>query len=291
MNTGWKQGTLLRLIAFTDPYCTWCWGSEPILRKIEEIYGDQIKIEFVMGGLVKNISTFHDSTNSIGGEKMMDQIAIHWNEASSKHGMPVAGDLWLKSSGFTSTYPANIAFKAAEISNPNLAQKYLRRLREAAAAEEIFIHKEDVQIELAKEIELNLEKFIQALESGAAEKAFCDDLKLMRSLGVTGFPTFFVESSQGQGTYLHGYQSFSRFEEVFNQLNQGSLIKKEIIPNNENFVEFILKHEKVATKEVSEVFAVPKDEMYEKLVYLEKRNRIRRKKAGNGEFWISPSLE
>ena len=24
---------LLELIQYTDPYCTWCWGSEPIMRR------------------------------------------------------------------------------------------------------------------------------------------------------------------------------------------------------------------------------------------------------------------
>jgi len=29
-----KQNTL-ELLAFTDPVCTWCWGSEPVLRKLQ----------------------------------------------------------------------------------------------------------------------------------------------------------------------------------------------------------------------------------------------------------------
>ena len=27
------------LVQYTDPYCTWCWGTEPILRKVEEVFG------------------------------------------------------------------------------------------------------------------------------------------------------------------------------------------------------------------------------------------------------------
>ena len=41
----------IELIEFTDPYCTWCWGSEPILRRIQETYGEQVRLRFVMGGL------------------------------------------------------------------------------------------------------------------------------------------------------------------------------------------------------------------------------------------------
>ncbi|MEI6386371.1 MAG: DsbA family protein, partial [Spirochaetota bacterium] len=50
----------IELIEFTDPYCTWCWGSEPILRRIQETYGEQIKVRFVMGGLTDDAERVHD---------------------------------------------------------------------------------------------------------------------------------------------------------------------------------------------------------------------------------------
>ncbi len=287
MNEEWKTGTLLKLIAFTDPYCTWCWGSEPILRRIQEVYGDQIEIQFIMGGLVKDVSTFHDHSNSIGGEQMMENIAEHWNDASHRHGMPVASEIWLKDNGFTSTYPANIAYKAAEISDPPLVQKYLRRLREAAAAEGRFIHQTEVQSEIAQECGLNLEKFKAAITTGEAEKAFNKDLDFMRSLAVTGFPTFFIAPPQGVGVYLHGFQSFYSFEKNFEQLAPNSLTKQVIIPNEDNFIAFIAKYEKVATKEIAEVFTIPLDEAYEKLLRLVSENKISRTIVGNGEFWQS----
>jgi predicted DsbA family dithiol-disulfide isomerase len=36
------MNVLVDLIEFTDPVCTWCWGSEPILRKLETYYGGAI---------------------------------------------------------------------------------------------------------------------------------------------------------------------------------------------------------------------------------------------------------
>jgi len=48
----------LEVLAFTDPVCTWCWGSEPVLRKLQVGYGEQIRIRPVMGGLVEDIRSF-----------------------------------------------------------------------------------------------------------------------------------------------------------------------------------------------------------------------------------------
>ncbi|MEK6537003.1 MAG: hypothetical protein AABZ63_05925 [Actinomycetota bacterium] len=57
---------VIELIIYTDPYCTWCWGSEPVLRKIQEVYGDQVRLVYKMGGLVEDTSRFKDPLNKIG---------------------------------------------------------------------------------------------------------------------------------------------------------------------------------------------------------------------------------
>ena len=45
-----KKEAVIEIIEFTDPACTWCWGSEPILRKLQYRYKEQLRISFVVGG-------------------------------------------------------------------------------------------------------------------------------------------------------------------------------------------------------------------------------------------------
>ncbi len=173
LNADIEQNWVLEIIQFTDPYCTWCWGSEPIMRKIKAIYGDQVKSSFVMGGLVENIDTFYYSHNNIGGPEKFEQGAAHWEEASGKHGQPVDIQVLYEMEGvFRSTYQASIAYKAAQIQDQSLADKFLRRMREAASAERKLIHKVEVQTELAGEIGLDTTKLVQSIESGEAEQNF-----------------------------------------------------------------------------------------------------------------------
>jgi hypothetical protein len=58
----------IEITSYTDPYCTWCWGSEPILRKIQEVYGEQVHLRFVMGGLVEDMRQFSGPGAGIGGK-------------------------------------------------------------------------------------------------------------------------------------------------------------------------------------------------------------------------------
>jgi predicted DsbA family dithiol-disulfide isomerase len=39
MNT--TSDKMIEITEFTDPVCTWCWGSEPALRKLATRFGEQ----------------------------------------------------------------------------------------------------------------------------------------------------------------------------------------------------------------------------------------------------------
>ncbi|TXI87940.1 MAG: DsbA family protein, partial [Crocinitomicaceae bacterium] len=46
----------IKIIYFTDPICSSCWGIEPQLRKLKLEYGNAIEIEYRMGGLLPDWS-------------------------------------------------------------------------------------------------------------------------------------------------------------------------------------------------------------------------------------------
>jgi putative protein-disulfide isomerase len=65
-----------------------------VLRKLETRFGEQVKISYIMGGLVQDITSFYDSRNDIGGDPERSNINIprHWVDASTRHGMPVRSE-------------------------------------------------------------------------------------------------------------------------------------------------------------------------------------------------------
>jgi len=284
-----NEKPILDVIQYTDPYCTWCWGSEPVMRHIEEAYGNQVRIGFVMGGLVKDVTQFHDPLNRIGGPGMAEQVAEHWEEASRRHGMPVDEQVFLDMKDeFRSTWPANIAFKAAQMQNSELANKFLRRMREAAAAERKFVHRREVQSALAQEIGLDHERFITDIDNGTAELAFQRDLEECRDKHVTGFPSFLIRNQEGEEFMFFGFQPFSKFVDLFERLAPGRLIQKAIVVDEENIVDFIRRYGKVAWRELSEVFSLTRGEVDDWTGRLEKKGLITKEKAGSGWFFTAP---
>lgn len=256
------------------------------MRHLEEAYGDQVLFGFVMGGLVRDISNFSDPRNKIGGAKMAEQVAVHWREASEKHGMPVDADVWLDMKDeFRSTWPANIAVKAAQMQDEAVASTYLRRLREAAAAEHIFIHRREVQMKFAGEAGLDPARFEADLDNGGAERAFMEDMRMCRERHVTGFPSFLLQSHLGEEAMLSGFQPFDRFETLFKQLCGDELKAREILAENTNIIAFVRKYRSVAVQEVAEVFSLERQQAEERLRRLVKENLISSHSAGNGALF------
>jgi len=280
----------IEIVEFTDPVCTWCWGSEPVLRKLEARYGDQVEISFVMGGLCADITSFYDSVNDIGGDpdRSNMNIARHWLEASARHGMPVQAEGFkLFSREHRSTFPQNIACKAAQMQDQLLADRFLRRVREASAAEAKQTNVTEVLVELASEVGLDVARFLEDFSNGAAQKAFEKDLATTAWYNARGFPTFLVRYGDRE-TLLHGYKRYQDFQAVITHLSNGTVVARPTPANEETIMAFIRKHVSVAPIEIQTTFDLTDDDVVTMVDSLLAKQLIARRPAGNGYF-ISPS--
>lgn len=276
-------GPLIELIEFTDPYCTWCWGSEPILRHVLEVYGDQVHLSFVMGGLTDDSESISDPANGIGGADWKRQVAAHWLDASSRHGMPVDVSQFVEKVAPISTYPANIAYEAAKLQDPRVADGYLRRLREAAATESRSIHLPEVQADIAEELGLARARFLADL-AGPAKAAFEADRHVCLERGVRGFPTFLVRSN-GQERLMRGYQKFEAFATALGAVAGRPLERRRAIMSDEATLAFVKKYGSAAAREVGEVFEVADAEADTALWRLTAAGFLEARPAGTGTLY------
>lgn len=214
------------ITSYTDPVCVWCWASEPVLRALETRYPGTVSVRQVMGGLVRDMHDFEDADNHITSSQadFNQQVMAHWLETAPRHRMPI------KKEGFAlftqetpSTYPQNIACKAAQLVDPKKADKYIRLMRLATLAQARQTGSLDVQLQLAREAGIYVDAFSKALQDGSAERAFKTDLGLVLASGVQAFPTFRVKSSRARQMMMRGYNTLADFQRVFDALTDGTL--------------------------------------------------------------------
>ncbi len=281
-----EHQTPLEIIEFTDPVCTWCWGSEPILRKLQARYKDQIRIGFIMGGLVEDIHQFYDDWNHIGGDPVASNrsIVAHWKEASHRHGMPVKEEGFaLFSDEYPSTYPQNVAYKAAQMENQVLADKLLRRMREATSAEAKITSQIEVLAELVSEVGLDLPQWLEHMEDGSAEKAFREDQKLMHHYSVTGFPSFLIRYGKKE-MVLRGYQKYATFQSVIKMFAGNRIQPIGIGKTPEDVLDFIATYERVTPREIEDAFEFQPEVTESIIDTLRKDGKVKVRKVGNGAY-------
>ena len=263
----------IKLIYYTDPICSSCWGIEPQLRKLKLEYGNAIEIDYRMGGLLPDWSY-----NSGGIGKPAD-VASHWDEVSVHYDMPIDGDLWLEDP-LDSSYPPSIAFKAAQMQDEQKALLFMREMREMVFLQKKNIAKWELLKVAAKTVGLNVEQFETDFE-GKAKTLFEDDLKLGKELGVRGFPTLFFMDDAGNKETVYGTRPYAFYEMAILKLNPNAT-KSEY---SKNWETLFSKYHSLTPKEYAELSGTPRKESENKLNELSEKGALKKFTTKNGSLW------
>lgn len=266
----------VRIIYFTDPICSSCWGIEPQLRRLKLEYGPYIELEYRMGGLLP------DWSYNSGGISKPSDVAHHWDEVSLHYDMPIDGDVWLEDP-LDSSYPPSIAFKAAQLQDEYKAIRFLREVREL-----VFLHKKNITkwdhlATAAQRAGLDVDRF-KADYEGKAKGLFADDLALGKQLGVRGFPTLFFVDSQGQLEKVYGTQPYAAYEKAL----QKQLPSVTKIPIDTAWENLFATFPTLTSREFAELSGRNRQEVDAYLQSLADAGHLEKVTTKNGLLWVRP---
>ncbi|RYY39034.1 MAG: DsbA family protein [Chitinophagaceae bacterium] len=264
----------VKLLYFTDPICSSCWGIEPQMRKLKQEYGDYFDIEYRMGGLLKSWSEYGGS--DVNGP---ESVAKHWEEAGAHYQMPINGEVW-NADPLHSSYPPSIAFKAAQLQDSAKAALFLRRIKEMVFVERKNITKLEHLKQAAKEVGLDAATF----ERDYAEKApllFEEDLAVAKAWGVRGFPTIYFIDAEDNRFKVYGSKPYHVYEQALLKLLTAEVSKKTPATSEAIFEGFPT----VTLKEYAVFYDVALDEAEAILHDLEAQGKVEAMTTEAGAIW------
>ena len=264
----------VKILYFTDPICSSCWGIEPQLRRLKLEYGAEFDIEYHMGGLLPSWEVYNS-----GGISKPSDVAHHWDEVSKYYEMPIDGDVWLEDP-LSSSYPPSIAFKAAQMQDPKKAIQFLRRIREM-----VFLEKKNIakwaHLEAAAQ-QVGLDAAQMKLDSeGKAKQLFQEDLDLSRSMSVRSFPTLIFSDADQQRLVLKGARPYEHFEQTLLTLAPKAL-KNSYETSPKGLFEY---YPTLTNKEFSVLAGVPVAEAERVLKSLGDQKKLSKTSTKNGVLW------
>lgn len=264
----------IRVIYYTDPICSSCWGIEPQLRKLKLEYGHLLKFEYRMGGLLP------DWSYNSGGISKPEDVAHHWDEVSQHYQMPIDGDVWLEDP-LHSSYPPSIAFKAAQLQDDQKALIFLRRLRELLFLEKKNITKWEHVLQAALYSQLDVKQLKEDYLNGSAEKHFLEDLELGRQLGIRGFPTIIFMNKDGKDQIVYGSKPYKDYELAIKNLLPIS--KKKFYDDSLN--NLMTHYPSLTVKEYAELSNINILIAKETLEWLSNKNQLKKTVSKNGNLY------
>lgn len=241
----------------TDPLCSFCWAYEPSLRKFLYQYAKYLSsYMLVMGGMIEKWEEFgEDKANGI--TDAID-VAKHWREIGDYTRMVIDGRIWLEEP-IDSSFPSSRTFEIVRRDYPELAPRYLRKLREAVMMWNQDISKPEVLRSILEEMDLDAEAVLRDADSFEGRTLLNGDIGLSRALTVTGFPTVVMVNEQNQGIKIVGAQAFEALVEALQQiLPEGTELAPDPIPPLDIVME---EHPLLLNREIEVLYDLSEEEV------------------------------
>lgn len=262
----------IEIYVFIDPLCPTCWGLEPIIKKLQIEYGQLFSLRHVLSG---KLSCLNKNTK-------VDNMAQVWEKTASRTGMSCDGNLWFENP-ISSPYVASIAIKAAELQGRKLAIRFLRKIQEYVFVEKKNISDIDVLKDCAASVGLDVDEFMQDMNSSSAAKGFQCDLKITTEMDVHEVPSlvFFNQNIEDEGIKISGIYDYEVYVHILNDMLKG-LPGPTPPPSLE---EFISCFKLVATKEIESVYNMNKNTVEREMKKLALKRIVEKVPAKHGTFW------
>ncbi len=266
--------SVIHVSYYTDPCCPWSWALEPALRRIQQEFGEDLRLSYVMAGMARE---FREPVTVVG-EAL---------EAAAAGGMPVDPRLWLENPP-RSSFPACIALKAAaEQGDP---APYLRRLREGLMCKRRRLDGAQALIDEARGVGgLGLERFRIDLGSHAILESFGADLERANAVPsehrASGSDHVKLPSLEFRGAdnTVHGVYGARQYEALRRAaLAAGAEPVDRPAPSIE---EALRRFGSMSSAEVAAVCALPGPRGPAELWRLAAEWRIKPERCGSGELW------
>jgi len=265
----------ITVVHYADPVCPWSWALEPVLRRLKEVYGTSLEIDYRMGGAIDTI----DNWMKNHGLDYDGAIWVH-KVLTAKTGVPFDPD-FLRKTAIKSSYPACLTVKASQLQDLGKAERYLRRMLETflVRAEP---YSQELAFRIGGEVGLDVERLKRDASSKDVEKLFDEDRRRMEKDGAS-FLSVIIESKKGEKreTLTEIFTS-PPFEGTIDRMAQG--LKKRSVSD---ILEYFSKYPRdlIPTHEVAEVFGIGDDEAARRLSDLARADALQKLEHDAGDFW------
>jgi putative protein-disulfide isomerase len=194
-----------RALYFADPMCSWCWGFAPVLERIRALFGKDVGIRPVLGGL-------RAGTTRAMTERDKDYVRHHWQAVHAETGQPFSFAFFDLDGFVYDTEPACRAVVTLRSLSPSDALDYLEAVQRAFYVGNRDVTQGEVLADIANDFGVEREVFEALFSHPEIVHATQADFATARAAGVGGFPTVVLQSGHDFALLTAGYRGFEELQ-------------------------------------------------------------------------------
>jgi putative protein-disulfide isomerase len=206
-----------------DALCGWCYGFSPVMKRLHEEYHETLSFQVISGGMVtgKRIGPIGEVAPYISWayKTVEERTGVHFGEGF------LQGVLAQGTAIFTSIPPA-LALSAFKQFQPENAIAFAHALQTAVYSDGIDVSAFGSYTPYAASFGIDTADFQTAMHTAETLKAAESEFQLSSQLGVTGFPTVFVQQGDTLHLIAQGYTDYDdlqpRLQHVLEMQNSPS---------------------------------------------------------------------
>ena len=184
---------------FTDPMMGLTYEMEPIYDRLKRKYGDQIEFRWVMSLLVRDVSDFMTPREramepEAGIRAYNARLAQIYKSEEAIGGLPINMENFrLFDEAHRTSKPMNLAYKAAQLADPEKADDFLLNLRHATVIDCRPTTHLSVILDVVRCTGIDEDAFLRHYNDRSAEAALENDLSYTARLGIRSLPTCLIQ--------------------------------------------------------------------------------------------------
>lgn len=217
----------VELYIFIDPLCPETFAMQSMIRKLQLEYEHYFTWRYVLS---TELASLNCLSNRIKG-------CMSGAELDISH--PVL---------------PSIAIKAAELQGKRAGLRYLSKIQEHVTLKTKNVLSHAALLQIAQEVQLDMNEFSVDFGSKEAAHAFQCDLYIKREMEVDEVPSivFFNECIEDEGLKVSGIYSYEVYKHILQEMIQEQLIRQPLPTMDELFDRFNI----LTTAEIAEIYQI-----------------------------------
>ncbi len=201
-----------------DPLCGWCYGFSPVMQRLHDDFSGQLQFEVLSGGMVTG-----DRVGPIG--QVAPYISWAYKHVEERCGVKfgagfLEGVLKPGTAIFSSEKPC-IALTVFKSYQPENAVRFAHDLQHAVYHDGKDLTADATYASLVAAYVIDDQGFTEKLNSSEFREKTHREFQLVGDMGITGFPTVFLETENQNYLLAKGYTDYEPLQDAIRNIRNG----------------------------------------------------------------------